>query len=183
MPVNATIATAQDITLGQFARESQVSHLIGRVIRYVFDPTPDANFQAQQYSQLERALSALIPHLINEDREFGKYCTALGMCYRQVVNATLLCRLLIRTVHFSSYTNTASPRVLAPQISSGVYIPWSHCPPSLCNTHRPFLARVRMLTMARSRLMSRYRCTRLLSCSFVCGIRQAKGVIGKDCLR
>ncbi|KAM0689935.1 hypothetical protein Q7P36_010808 [Cladosporium allicinum] len=80
MPTNATIATAHDITLGQFARESQVSHLIGRVIRHVFDPTPDATFQAQQYSQLERALVALMPHLINEDREFGKYCTALGMC-------------------------------------------------------------------------------------------------------
>jgi hypothetical protein len=82
MPIDATIATAQDMTLGQFARESQVSHLIGRMIRHVFDPTPDAAFQVQQYSQLERALSALMPHLINEDREFGKYCTALGMCSR-----------------------------------------------------------------------------------------------------
>jgi hypothetical protein len=61
------------------ARECQVSHLLGQVVRHVFDPTPDAVFHTNEAAQLERTLMALMPLLIEEQMFYGKYCAALGM--------------------------------------------------------------------------------------------------------
>lgn len=77
------LSAPADVTIGQFARECQASHLTGRVLKHVFDPlTSDAAFNAQAASQLERTLMSLIPLLMDEEIRFGKYCAALGMCTR-----------------------------------------------------------------------------------------------------
>ncbi|KAF2495631.1 hypothetical protein BU16DRAFT_539560 [Lophium mytilinum] len=77
---NHTLSTTSDVTVGQFARECQVSHLVGRVLRHVFDPTSDPAFQANEALQLERTLMAFMPLLMDEELQFGKYCAALGIC-------------------------------------------------------------------------------------------------------
>jgi hypothetical protein len=79
---NATLATPSSVTLGQFARECQVSHLAGRVVRHVFDPTSDRDFQNDEAQQLERTLKAFMPILIAEEMQFSKYCCAIGICSR-----------------------------------------------------------------------------------------------------
>jgi hypothetical protein len=81
---DATLSTSHDIRVGQFARECQVSHLAGRVLRHVFDPALDQTFQQEEASQLERTLQALIPVLSDEEVTFGRYCSALGICHRWV---------------------------------------------------------------------------------------------------
>ena len=77
-----TLGTAYDVRVGQFARECQVAHLAGRVIRHVYDPASDLSFQAEEAAQLERTLLALIPVLSEEELQFGRYCSALGICTR-----------------------------------------------------------------------------------------------------
>lgn len=75
------LSTPADITVGQFARECQVSHLMGRVLKHVYDPlVSDPAFNAQAASQLDRTLMAFMPLLMDEEIRFGKYCAALGMC-------------------------------------------------------------------------------------------------------
>lgn len=56
------LSAPANVTVGQFARECQASHLTGRILKHVFDPlTSDAAFNAQAASQLERTLMSLIP--------------------------------------------------------------------------------------------------------------------------
>jgi hypothetical protein len=74
-----TLATPSDVNVGQMARECQVSHLLGQVVRHIFDPTPDEAFHTNEAAQLERTLMALMPILIEEEFFYGKYCAALGM--------------------------------------------------------------------------------------------------------
>jgi hypothetical protein len=59
-----------------------VSHLVGRVVRHIFDPTSDEEFHHNEALQLDRTLNAFLPLLIEEQLQFGKYCAALGMCTR-----------------------------------------------------------------------------------------------------
>ena len=79
---DATLTTAHDVRIGQLARECQVSHLSGRVLRHIFDPTSDSSFQEQEASQLERTLMALMPVLAADELQFGRYCSSLGICSR-----------------------------------------------------------------------------------------------------
>jgi len=79
-----TLDTPFTITVGQMARECQISHLAGRVVRHVFDPTPDRNFNVEEGSQLERSLRAYLPLLADEELKIGKYCGAFGVCNRSV---------------------------------------------------------------------------------------------------
>ncbi|KAF2670636.1 hypothetical protein BT63DRAFT_371622, partial [Microthyrium microscopicum] len=72
---HATLYTSSDLSAGQFARECQVSHLSGRVIRHVFDPVHDADFRSEEAQQLERTLMAFMPLLMEDGAQFGKYCT------------------------------------------------------------------------------------------------------------
>jgi hypothetical protein len=74
--------TPFSITVGQMARECQISHLVGRAVRHMFDPTPDPGFNAEEAVQLERTLKAYLPLLANEELKIGKYCGAYGMCNR-----------------------------------------------------------------------------------------------------
>ncbi|KAF1990128.1 hypothetical protein K402DRAFT_418204 [Aulographum hederae CBS 113979] len=74
--LNSPLGTA----VGQMARESQISHLVGRVVRHLFDPTPDLHFNAEEAVQLERTLKAYLPLLAKEELSIGKYCAAFAMC-------------------------------------------------------------------------------------------------------
>jgi Fungal specific transcription factor domain len=78
------LGTAANVTVGQMARESQVSHLAGRVARHVFDPTPDPVFNAEEAVLLERTLESFLPLLRGEELRIGKYCGSLGICHRYV---------------------------------------------------------------------------------------------------
>ncbi|KAL6805129.1 hypothetical protein J3E68DRAFT_387704 [Trichoderma sp. SZMC 28012] len=75
-----TLATPPAQSVGQMARECQVSHLAGRVIRHTTNPTSDPNFNAEEAIQLERTLQTILLLLIDEDLTFGRYCGALGIC-------------------------------------------------------------------------------------------------------
>lgn len=79
-----TLDTPFDTRVGQMARECQIFHLVGRVVRHVFDPLPDQDFNAEEAVLLERTLKAYLPLLANEELEIGKYCGAFGACNRSV---------------------------------------------------------------------------------------------------
>ena len=68
--------------MGQFARECQVSYLISRVLRHIFDPVSDPPFHASEELQLERTLKAFMPLLMEEDSKYGQFCAALAICTR-----------------------------------------------------------------------------------------------------
>jgi hypothetical protein len=76
--------TPFNITVGQMARECQISHLAGRVVRHVFDPTSDPTFNAEESAQLDRTLNSYLPLLADEELRIGKYCGALSVCNRFV---------------------------------------------------------------------------------------------------
>ncbi|KAK1758899.1 hypothetical protein QBC47DRAFT_336407 [Echria macrotheca] len=75
-----SLDTPFNITVGQMARECQIAHLAGRVVRCVFDPTPDPSFNSQEAMQLERTLNSYLPLLADEELRIGKYCGAFGVC-------------------------------------------------------------------------------------------------------
>lgn len=85
-----TLATPPTQSVGQMARECQVSHLAGRVIRHTTNPTSDPNFNAEEAIQLERTLQTILLLLIDEDLTFGRYCGALGICDRCVISSRSL---------------------------------------------------------------------------------------------
>lgn len=80
--IGPTIATPALFGLGQFARECQVSHLVGRVVRHVFSPISDTYFHGEEARQLERTLLSFLPLLIEEEVQFSNYCGALATCVR-----------------------------------------------------------------------------------------------------
>ena len=79
-----SLDTPFDITVGQMARESQVSHLTKRVVQHVFDPLSDTNLNIEEGLQLERTLKSYLPLLANEELRIGKYCAAFGIANRLV---------------------------------------------------------------------------------------------------
>jgi hypothetical protein len=105
--------TPFNITVGQMARECQISHLVGRIVRHVFDPISDSAFNEEGAVQLERTLKSYLPLLANEELKIGKYCGAFGMCNRyicdflfyQSINNTVI-ETLTDTALFSYYTNS-----------------------------------------------------------------------------
>lgn len=78
------IDTSFHITVGQMARECQVSYLLGRVVQLVFDPTSDSKFNVESARQLVHTLKAYLPLLSYEELKIGRYCGAYGMCNRLV---------------------------------------------------------------------------------------------------
>lgn len=64
------------------ARECQVSYLASRVVRHVFEPTSDQNFQREEELQLEKTIMSFIPILLEEESAFGRHCAALGISSR-----------------------------------------------------------------------------------------------------
>jgi hypothetical protein len=79
-----TLETPFTTTVGQMARECQIAHLVGRAVRHVFNPTGEQNFDAEEAVQVDRAMNAYLPLLVEEELRIGKYCGAFGMCNRFV---------------------------------------------------------------------------------------------------
>jgi membrane-bound lytic murein transglycosylase MltF len=75
-----TLDTSTDVTMGQFARECQISYLLSRVLRHTLDPSADATFHESEEVQLERTLKAFMPLLMEEDSKYGQYCAAFAIC-------------------------------------------------------------------------------------------------------
>jgi hypothetical protein len=98
-----SVDTPFSVTVGQLARECQISHLVGRVARHVFDPTPDPGFNSEEAVQLERTVKAYLPLLSDEELKIGKYCGAYGMCNRCVIPFPLLIENLICSALFILY--------------------------------------------------------------------------------
>jgi hypothetical protein len=78
------LATATTVTVGQLARECQVSHLAGRVVRHVNETTKNSRLHEEEAEQLERTLKSFLPMLAEEELKHGRYCGALGICHRYV---------------------------------------------------------------------------------------------------
>ncbi|TVY81025.1 hypothetical protein LSUE1_G004366 [Lachnellula suecica] len=78
----STLATPSNITVGPFARECQVSHLAGRVLSHVINPTSDPAFHQEEALQLERTLRSFMPLLVEEQSKYGLYCAAFGICVK-----------------------------------------------------------------------------------------------------
>ena len=85
-----SLETPFDVRVGQMARECQISHLAGRVVRHVFEPLANQDFRVEEGLQLERTLKAYLPLLANEELEIGKYCGAFGVCNRLVTLSNAL---------------------------------------------------------------------------------------------
>ncbi|KAJ4346787.1 uncharacterized protein N0V89_010719 [Didymosphaeria variabile] len=75
-----SLDTPSNVTLGQMARECQVSHIIGRLTRHMSNPTLDPEFNREECHQIERTLRAYVPLLAEEELKTGKYCGAFAMC-------------------------------------------------------------------------------------------------------
>lgn len=66
-----------------------MSHLLGRVIRHIFDPVSDPNFNADEADQLDRTIRAFDRLLFDEKEDCRKYCGTIGMCNRFVHSSFL----------------------------------------------------------------------------------------------
>ncbi|KAL7935536.1 hypothetical protein V8C35DRAFT_279265 [Trichoderma chlorosporum] len=80
--VTHNLNTPADVSIGAFARECQISHLVGRVLRNVYEPVSDSAFQAKEAAQLEATMKTFIPLLQNDVIDFGKYCISFAICSR-----------------------------------------------------------------------------------------------------
>lgn len=80
--VTHSLNTPADVSIGSFARECQISHVVGRVLRNVYEPVSDEAFQAKEAAQLEATMSTFIPLLQNDAEDFGKYCISFAICSR-----------------------------------------------------------------------------------------------------
>lgn len=77
------VSTSPSISVGPLARECQVSYLIGRMLRHVVEPTPHADFNAEEAIQLERTLVAYNTLLMKDgDKPCEFSCATIGMCSR-----------------------------------------------------------------------------------------------------
>ncbi|CAG8956587.1 hypothetical protein HYFRA_00003976 [Hymenoscyphus fraxineus] len=93
-----TLATPSDRRVGPFARECQISYLVGRVLRHAWEPTQDDKFHFEEALQLERTLLTFMPLLIEEGRKKIFFCAALGICTSSLF-----------TLYNSSLTSTPPP--------------------------------------------------------------------------
>jgi hypothetical protein len=57
-------------------------HIVGRLVKHVFEPAADTNFQKAEATQLVRTLNAYLPVLKIQEEEYGFYCGAFAICCR-----------------------------------------------------------------------------------------------------
>lgn len=78
------MSTPSHIRVGAFARQAQISNLLGRVLRNQGEPTSDEVFNTEEALQLERTLDAysiLLPQEASAT-DCGNYCSPIGICFR-----------------------------------------------------------------------------------------------------
>lgn len=78
-----TLITPSDVAIGYFTRECQICHIVGRVLRNVYDPAPDEAFQTEEANQLEATMTVFIPFLSENGEGYGKIL--YSVCYLQQV--------------------------------------------------------------------------------------------------
>ncbi|KAI5456868.1 hypothetical protein BGZ63DRAFT_80730 [Mariannaea sp. PMI_226] len=78
-PVMHVLNTPSDVCIGSFARECQMFHLVGRVLRNIYEPIADEDFQAEEAKQLETTMSAFVPLLYQDGEDYGKYCISYAI--------------------------------------------------------------------------------------------------------
>jgi hypothetical protein len=76
------LSAPTDVRAGQFARIAQVSHVLGRVLRHVYDSTPDMVFNSEEAITLDRTLNAFSVLLPEGANSCTTYCGAIGIWNR-----------------------------------------------------------------------------------------------------
>ncbi|KAH8812337.1 fungal-specific transcription factor domain-containing protein [Xylogone sp. PMI_703] len=77
------LSAASDVEMGKFARLTQATHLLGRVLRHVSDTDIDPRFSREEKASLERALQSLLSLSIAEEELSGiHYCSPIGLTTR-----------------------------------------------------------------------------------------------------
>ncbi|KAH8807729.1 hypothetical protein F5884DRAFT_345902, partial [Xylogone sp. PMI_703] len=72
------LTPSYDPSMGAFARECQVSHLAGQILRHVFDLPVDPETHESRGLQLEQTLLAFVIPMVKDHRD-GVLCTAVGI--------------------------------------------------------------------------------------------------------
>ncbi|KAK5678555.1 hypothetical protein LTS10_008999 [Elasticomyces elasticus] len=83
-----SLSASQTIRAAPFARTCQASHLLGKVIRHLNDPSMDPEYkfeEAQQLNRTFRALAAVLPDEAADNRGSEEHqptlCTSMAICY------------------------------------------------------------------------------------------------------
>ncbi|KAM0256108.1 hypothetical protein ACHAQJ_005195 [Trichoderma viride] len=61
------LSTPVEVKMGKFARLAQATHLLGRVLRHIRDPTTDTGFLSEEREALDRALRSLLSLTVAEE--------------------------------------------------------------------------------------------------------------------
>lgn len=79
--------------MGKFARLAQATHLLGRVLRHIRDPTTDEAFLSEEREALDRALRSLL--LLTVDEEMADtdtaFCSPMALLGRYVMLPLIIC--------------------------------------------------------------------------------------------
>ncbi|KAM0451965.1 hypothetical protein ACHAPV_009781 [Trichoderma viride] len=78
----ALLSIESTVWVEPFAREAQVAYLLGRVLSHTHDPTMDPEFNSNEASMLQAALTTFKSLLPEEIDRCARYCGAIGICNR-----------------------------------------------------------------------------------------------------
>jgi hypothetical protein len=73
--------------MGKFARLAQATHLLGRVLRHIRDPTTDKRFLSEEREALDRALRSLLSLTVDEEMADTDtaFCSPMALLGRYVI--------------------------------------------------------------------------------------------------
>ncbi|KAJ8604199.1 hypothetical protein MRB53_041912 [Persea americana] len=76
------LSTSTDVRVGCFARLAQVTNLLGRTMRNLYEPTPDMAYNQEEATQLKRTLEAYSTLLPVEATasDCRYYCAPISIC-------------------------------------------------------------------------------------------------------
>ncbi|KAL7905000.1 fungal-specific transcription factor domain-containing protein [Trichoderma velutinum] len=84
------LSTPVEVKMGKFARLAQATHLLGRVLRHIRDPTADEGFLSEEREALDRALRSLLSLTVAEemadtDTAFCSPMALLGRIFSRII--------------------------------------------------------------------------------------------------
>ncbi|KAH8820203.1 hypothetical protein F5884DRAFT_744563 [Xylogone sp. PMI_703] len=74
------LSTLSSVRVGPFAREAQVSYILGRVLKHVYEPTSDPDFDLNEAITLDRTLTSFRTLIPEEIDNCASYCGVIGIC-------------------------------------------------------------------------------------------------------
>lgn len=94
--------------MGKFARLAQATHLLGRVLRHIRDPTTDEAFLSEEREALDRALRSLLSLTVDEEMADTDtaFCSPMALLGRYVMFPLMICLSQL----FSSSSSLHQPR-------------------------------------------------------------------------